>query len=442
MLKSKNKNKIKNSYYKYLTLSILSFCLYFMTGCTIPFLSSKPSDITIVYESLWEKSGTYEDVFANYKKDNTYVSIDFQDRTATDITAYKADLLDRLKNKRNVPDVIRIHVSWLPEFKDYLTPAPADYFTKETIDSNYYPSVSSLVVYKNADNSNYFIYGVPLYYDQLNLVYNTSHFNEAGYKAAPATWEQFFRNAYFLTKKDASNQVIRSGAAFGNKDLEFYTDIFGLLLGNANLEFPDSLNSESDSLESVVRVLNRQTDWNPAFQNSGNAFVSRRVSMAILPTWRVNDILSANKDIELAVAPVPSSRQDRPMNWPTFFVEAVPTSAKDTNESWKLIKYMSSEESAKNIYSKQVSVRRLPSLPALKNLAAVLDIDPILKSVALDAANSTPGTGSMYSFVMSDRSGNTPCVEGIKTILGQNSAKILTESSEIIVQACSLNSAK
>ena len=164
--------------------------------------------------------------------------------------------------------------------------------------------------------------------------------------------------------------------------------------------------------------------------------------MAILPTWRVNDILSANKDIELAVAPVPSSRQDRPMNWPTFFVEAVPVSAKNTNESWKLIKYMSSEESAKNIYSKQASVRRLPSLPALKNLAATLDIDPILKSVALDAANSTPGTGSMYSFVMSDRSGNTPCVEGIKTILDQNSAKILVESKEIILQACSLNSAK
>ena len=438
----KPKNKIENNYYKYLTLSALSFCLYFMTGCTIPFLSSKPSDITLVYESLWEKSGTYEDVFANYKKDNSYAAIDFQDRSATDISAYKADLLDRLKNKRNVPDVIRIHVSWLPEFKDYLAPAPTDYFTKETIDSNYYPSVSSLVVYKNADSSNYFIYGIPFYYDQLNLVYNTAHFNEAGFKAAPTTWEQFFRDSYFLTKKDASNQIIRSGAAFGNKDLEFYSDIFGLLLGNANLEFPDAIESESDSLQSVVRVLNRQTDWNPAFQNSGNAFVSRRTSMAILPTWRVNDILSANKDIELGVAPVPSSRQDRPMNWPTFFVEAVPASAKNTNESWKLIKYMASEDSAKSIYSKQASVRRLPSLPALKNLASTLDIDPILKSVALDAANSNPGTGSKYSFAMSDRSGNTPCVDGIRTVLGQNDIKTLIEAKESILQACSLKLTK
>ena len=404
----KPKNKIENNYYKYLTLSALSFCLYFMTGCTIPFLSSKPSDITLVYESLWEKSGTYEDVFANYKKDNSYAAIDFQDRSATDISAYKADLLDRLKNNRNVPDVIRIHVSWLPEFKDYLAPAPTDYFTKETIDSNYYPSVSSLVVYKNADSSNYFIYGIPFYYDQLNLVYNTAHFNEAGFKAAPTTWEQFFRDSYFLTKKDASNAI----------------------------------ESESDSLQSVVRVLNRQTDWNPAFQNSGNAFVSRRTSMAILPTWRVNDILSANKDIELGVAPVPSSRQDRPMNWPTFFVEAVPASAKNTNESWKLIKYMASEDSAKSIYSKQASVRRLPSLPALKNLASTLDIDPILKSVALDAANSNPGTGSKYSFAMSDRSGNTPCVDGIRTVLGQNDIKTLIEAKESIIQACSLKLTK
>ena len=427
-----------NNTYKYLTLSALSFCLYFMTGCTIPFLSSGPSNINLTYESLWEKPGTYEDVLANYKKENAYATVDFQDRSATDIAAYKADLLDRLKNNRDVPDVIRIHVSWLPEFKQYLAPAPSDYFTKETIDNNYYPSVSSLVVYKDATGSNFYIYGIPFYYDQLNLVYNKTHFDEAGFKAAPVTWEQFFRDAYFLTKKDASNQIIRSGAAFGSSSLEFYTDVFGLLLGNAGLDFPDAINADSDSLQSVLRVLNRSTDWNPAFQNAGNAFVSRRASMAFLPAWRINDLLTSNKDIELSVAPMPSSRQDRPMNWPSFFVEAVPNNAKNPSESWKLLKFMSSEESAKSIYSKQASVRRLPSLPALKSLADTLNVDPILKSMALDAANSNAGTGSGFSFVMSDRSGNTPCVEALKTILAGNRVEELVKSKDTITQACSL----
>jgi ABC-type glycerol-3-phosphate transport system substrate-binding protein len=435
------KSMKKTNTYKILTLSLLSFCLYFMTGCTIPFLSSAPSNITLVYESLWEKSGTYEDVFANYKKTNSYANIDFQDRTATDITAYKADLLDRLKNNRDVPDVIRVHVSWLPEFKDYLAPAPSELFSKESIDTNYYPSVSSLVVYKDA-SSNFYIYGVPLYYDQLNLVYNKAHFNEAGYKAAPVTWEQFFRYSYFLTKKDASNQVIRSGAAFGDKNIEFYTDIFGLLLGNANLEFPKSISTPSDSLESVVRVLNRSTDWNPSFQNSGNALVSGRASMAILPAWRVDDLLRANKDLSLGVAPVPSSRQDRPMNWPSFFVEAVPANSKNPSESWKLIKHMSSEESAKSIYSKQASTRRLPSLPALKNLSTTLNIDPLLKDIALDAANSTSGIGAGYSFVMSDRSGNTPCVDSLKKVLGQNQLNLIIESYASITQSCGLKDQK
>lgn len=428
--------KMKNIPYKFLTLSLLFSSLFFLTGCTIPFLSSKPQDITLTYESLWERPGVYEDVFSNYKKAAPYVTVNFQDMSASEISRYKEDLLDRLKNNRNVPDVVRIHVSWLPEFKEYLAPAPQELFSKETIDSNYYPAVSSLVVYKSANSS--FIYGIPLYYDQLMLVYNTKHFEEAGYKTPPITWEQFFRYSYFLTKKDSTNQVTRSGAAFGNSSLEFYSDIFGLLLGNANLDFPAALDSDTDVLQSVIRVLNRSTDWNPAFQNSGNAFASRRASMIIAPTWRVNDILFSNKDIELAVAGLPSSRQDRPQNWPTFFIEAVPLKAKNTKESWNLIKHMSSVESAKDIYSKQVASRRLPSLPALKSLANEIEIDPILKELSVDALNSSIGIGNGYSFLLSDRSGNGNCVEATKNALSKNSSKDLVEASASIKQNCSL----
>lgn len=430
--------KSKNNTYKFLTLLLLGFSLFTLTGCTIPFLSSKPSEITLTYESLWERPGVYEDVFTNYKKTAAHVTVDFQDMSASEISRYKEDLLDRLKSNRNVPDVVRIHVSWLPEFKDYLAPAPQEIFSKEIIDSQYYPAVSSLVVYRSSNANQFFIYGIPLYYDQLMLVYNKAHFDEAGYKTPPVTWEQFFRYSYFLTKKDSANQVIRSGAAFGNSGLEFYTDIFGLLLGNANLEFPASIETNSDALQSVVRVLNRSTEWNPAFQNSGNAFASRRASMIIVPTWRVNDILSANREIELAVAGVPSSRQDRLQNWPTFFIEAVPANAKNTKESWNLIKHMSSEESAKDIYSKQASSRRLPSLPALKSLAEQIEMDPILKDLSLNAQITTPGIGSSYSFVMSDRSGNGNCVESVRRGLSRNSSVDLVESIGVIKENCKL----
>ena len=430
--------KIKNNYYKYLTFSLLMVSLFTLTGCTIPFLSSKPKDITLTYESLWERPGVYEDVFSNYKKVAPHVTVDFQDMSASEISRYKEDLLDRLKNNRNIPDVVRIHVSWLPEFKDYLAAAPQSAFTKEDIDSKYYPSVSSLVVYKSGNSSQYYIYGIPLYYDQLMLVYNKSHFDEAGYKTPPITWEQFFRYSYFLTKKDSTNQVIRSGAAFGNSDLEFYTDIFGLLLGNANLDFPSALETDTDVLQSVVRVLNRSTEWNPAFQNSGNAFASRRASMIIAPAWRVNDILTSNKDIELAIAGLPSSRQDRLQNWPTFFIEAVPLGAKNPEESWNLIKHLSSEESARDIYSKQASTRRLPSLPALKSLANSIEIDPILRDLSSNALTTTPGIGGGFSFSLSDRSGNGNCVESARTALSKNNSKDLIEALPSIKQNCSL----
>jgi multiple sugar transport system substrate-binding protein len=435
MAKSKSKNI---SIYQLLTLSILGVSAFFMTGCTIPFLSSAPQNITLKYESLWEKPGTYENVFTSYKNQNSYVTVNFEDKSASDISAYKNDLLDRLKNNREVPDVIRIHVSWIPEFKNYLAPAPADLFNKDIIASDFYPGVSSLVVYNTSDGSQSFVYGAPLYYDQLMLVYNKKDFEEAGYRTTPVTWEQFFRTAFFLSKKDATGKIERSGAAFGNKDIEFYSDIFGYLLGNANLNFPEVFDSSDSSLESVLRVLNRSTDWDPIFQNAGNAFVSRRASMIIVPSWRVNDILSANPNIELAVAPLPSSRQDRPMNWPTFFVEAVPAGAQNPAESWKLIKHMTSDESQKEIYSKQASVRRLPSLPALKSVADSLDIDPILKSLSRDAINSQVATGTGFSFVMSDRSGNTGCIEAVKLATVASNTNTFKTSKESVLAACGL----
>ena len=434
--KINSKNKI--SIYQILTLSLLSVSAFFMTGCTIPFLSSAPKNINLRYESLWEKPGTYEGVFNNYTSQNSNISINFEDKSASDISAYKADLLDRLKSNREVPDVVRLHVSWLPEFKDYLAPAPADLFNKDLIASEYYPGVSSLVVYNTKDGSQSFIYGVPLYYDQLMLIYNKKDFEEANFKSTPVTWEQFFRTAYFLTKKDASGKLDRSGAAFGSSDVEFYTDIFGYLLGNSSIDFPNALDLPPASLESVMRVLNRSTDWDTNFLNSGTAFAARKASMIIVPAWRVNDILTANPNIELGVAPLPSSRQDKPMNWPTFFVEAVPANAQNTEESWKLIKHMSSEESLKDIYSKQASVRRLPSLPALKKLSDTIDLDPILKSIAVDAVNSQVGVGNGFSFVMSDRSGNTTCVTEIKRAISTGNPSVFVGSKNEILKACGL----
>jgi hypothetical protein len=86
MAKSKSKNI---SIYQFLTLSILGVSAFFMTGCTIPFLSSAPQNITLKYESLWEKPGTYENVFTSYKNQNSYVTVNFEDKSASDISAEK-----------------------------------------------------------------------------------------------------------------------------------------------------------------------------------------------------------------------------------------------------------------------------------------------------------------------------------------------------------------
>jgi len=426
------------NFYKYGTLTILSVMLFNMTGCTIPFLDQTPKSVTLNYESLWENEQTYTDVFNNYRNSNPNVTINFQDRSSVDLQAYKKDLLDRLATNRDVPDIIRIHSSWLPLFQRYLAPAPTDLFNKEFVDQNYYPALSSIIVYKTQDGAQSYVYGVPLYYDQLNLVYNTSHFSEDSV-TVPVTWEQFYRNSSILTKKDVGGKVTRSGAAFGNSGVEFYSDVFGLLLGNANLGFPNFEQNDLNAVGSVLRVLNRDHGWNSEFINSGNAFASRRVSMIIAPAWRVNDILVSNPGIELDIASVPSSRQDNPQNWPTFFIEVVPASSPNSAESWKLLKHMSSEASAQDIYSKQSSIRPLPSLPALKTLADKIELNPILRKMSQDALTSRSAYGDNLNHLLSDRAGNNECIDYVVDILqGVDRKEISSFVSErdSILQAC------
>lgn len=435
MLNSSMKNF---NLYKYGTLSILSVMLLNMTGCTIPFLDQTPKPVTLRYESLWESEQTYADVFNNYKNSNPNVSVSFQDRSSVDLQAYKKDLLDRLSTNRDVPDVIRIHSSWLPLFQRYLAPAPTELFSKEFVDQNYYPSLSSIIIYKTQDGSQSYVYGVPLYYDQLNLVYNTSHFSEASL-TPPVTWEQFFRSASLLTKKDLDGKIARSGAAYGSQDLEFHSDTFGFLMGNAGLKFPNFEEDNLSALTSVLRVLNRNTDWNPEFVNSGNAFASRRASMVIAPAWRINDILASNPTIEIDITGMPSSRQDNPQNWPSFYLEVVPANSPNSLEAWKLLKHMSSEASAQDIYSKQSSIRVLPSLPALKTLADKIELNPILKKMSRDALTSRSAYGDNLNHLLSDRAGNDEC---ISLVLGFSNPKNDREVGQFItardsiLQAC------
>jgi len=428
-------NKFEKNIYKFLTVFLIGSSFFVLTGCTIPFLSKAPEQVTLNYDSLWEPRGTYADIISKYEQSAPNVKIEYTDNKTASLSSYKQDLLSRLRSGQNVPDIMRIHVSWLPEFKEFLSPTLV---SEKEFNDTYYPGVNAAVAEKIVDQENYLVYGIPLYYDSLVLVYNKAHFEEEGIKNPPVNWEQFFRVSSFLTKKDSENRVIRSGAAYGSSELEFYTDIFGVLLANSNLNFPEDLEKESTSLDSVLRVLNRQTDWSPTFGNAGNAFVARKTSMIIVPSWRVNDLLTANPEIELAVAPLPSASIDNQKIWPTYFIEVVPNKGKNPNESWKFLKYLSTEESASDIYSKQASVRKLPSLPARKSLATSKDIDSNLKVLSNYANNANATHLNGQSIVFSDRSGNNKCVDTLKEYIKGTNSKSLVDGMSVIKTDCSI----
>lgn len=427
---------MKFSFYKFGVVLLLLFPLFFMTGCTvnIPFVNQPSSEpYSLSYESLWESEGTYSDIFNKFKEQNPLATINYNNNSQIRVSVYKEDLITRLKSGQNVPDVIRIHISWLEEFKPYLQ---GEVFPQAEFDNKYYPGVASAVAEKVVDKPEYLVFGLPMYYDALVLVYNKDHFTESGIRAVPTTWEQFFNTASQLSRKDEAGTILRSGASFGNQDLEFYTDIFGYLLSSTGLVFPDGLNGDLDTLRSVLRVLNRSTDWNTSFANSGTSIASRNSSMAILPMWRVNDIITSNSTLNLGIAPLPQADIANPVIWPTYYIDVVPKASKNSKNSWNLLKFMASDESTQSIYSKQASTRRLPSLPAVADFPNKTQVDPFLKELSSYAKTATSPHFDGSAVVFSDRAGNDFCVERIKATIVNNNAEALINSLPLIQEVC------
>ncbi len=422
--------------YKLLTFALLPILAITLTACTLRdlpligkyFGGGTTGPVKLTMWGFWDNPEVMNALIAKYQETHPNVTISYEDRSVLNVNDYKQAVFTRVQQK-DLPDIVRVHQSWVPRLKDNLIPMPASLMDTQTYQANFYPIVSKFGVMDNK------VYSMPRYYDGLVLVYNKNHFAEIGQSNPPESWEEFRRLALQLTVRSGGG-VLRSGAAMGTaKNIDMFSDILGLLFeqafaGTSGVEetIPQDLDSRSaqDALTFYVNFLKEDKVWSEDLPDPTTAFVDGKVSMVLVPAWRLLDILNAKDrfNFVVGVAPVPQALPENPaakVTWGSYWVDVVPNSSPAGDTAWDFLNFISSSDSQLFSFSETSKMKAFGApyslvtlAPQLKEnafLAPLVDTAPFAKGGEISArAGNRKQVDALAKAVTSVLNGGSPDV--------------------------------
>jgi multiple sugar transport system substrate-binding protein len=333
--------------------------------------TTAPQITTITYWGLWETETIMDGVIKAFEAENPTIKINYSMQSHRD---YQDRLITEL-NGQSPPDIVRLHSTWLPLVYQNLLPASADTISATELETNFYPVINQIVL-------NNQVYGIPFSIEGLALYINTDMFIAAGIDE-PKTWEDLKTAAKTLTVKDeATGKITRAGVALGNTiNVQYWEDIVSLMLlqGGATLLNPTS-SSVLPTLQYYTSFQNTATVWDSTMPPSVQAFANEKVAMIIAPSYVAIDIQTINPNLTWKTISTPQLPEVDPINWASFWFEAVPKNAKNKEAAWKFLKFLSSAKAQQTIYESASRERGFSQAPAHKSVAPLAQQNPIIAS--------------------------------------------------------------
>lgn len=345
---------------------------------------SKPT-ATLTYWGLWEPNEIMAPVIAKYESAHPGIKINYQMQSKTD---YRERLQSVLARKEG-PDIMRIHQSWMPMFNSELEPAPADVLSLDEFDKTFYKDALTGIT------SGGKVLAMPLMTEGLGLFVN-NEILAATDSGVPITWDDLRKTAFSLTKWDEKGRITRSGMAMGTtNNISSWPDILALLMlqNSVDLAKPNATidargrNLGADALKFYTIFTTKDRIWDKTLPQDIVAFATSKVAMIILPSWQVHEIVTLNPKLDFSIHPVPQLTSQRQINWSSVWVEGVSKNSKYKKQSWEFLKYLSSQESLQTMYTEAAKIRPFgeiyPRRDMAQSLSAAKYVGPFVKQAEL-----------------------------------------------------------
>jgi multiple sugar transport system substrate-binding protein len=333
--------------------------------------------VTLTYWGLWEPDSVLTDVLKEFQQKNPGITVNYVKQSPQN---YRERLQTAVASG-NGPDLFRYHVTWVPMLKDELGSMPQSVMSAGEYKEAFYP-----VAVRHLQNEGKIV-GVPLMYDGLGLYYNKEMLKAASAEP-PRTWAELKTLAAKLTVRNG-NEVQRGGLAIGNtSNVEHFSDILGLLMLQNGADPADASSDEvRDAMIFYTNFMKENQVWSDSLPSSTVAFARGDVAMMMAPSWRAHEIKAMNPDRDFGIVPVPRLGGST-VGWASFWAEGVSSKSKASNESWALLKYLSSKEVLQKLYASQSKTRTFGEIYPRKDMADMLANDELVAPFLQDAPNA------------------------------------------------------
>lgn len=331
------------------------------------FLLRRVAPVTLNIWGLWEEPGVFSEVIADYQRKNPNVTVKYAKQSPLN---YR-DRLNAALAGNSGPDIFPLHNTWLPMFKNGLSPLPPEVYSPTAYKTTFYPVVSSDFI------SGGKAYAVPLEIDGLALYINQSVFN-AGGVTVPEIWEDFRATAEKLTVRDSTGRIKTAGAAMGTaSNVDHWQDIVSLMMLQAGVDLNTDPGSgkAADALTFYTSFATTEKIWDETLDNSTLAFASGKVGMYFGPSWRFFDFKAVNPNLNFEIVPVPQLTGGVTVNYASYWAQAVSKKSKNAKIAWDFLKFLSSKEELAKLYAAEAKLRVFGEPYSRTDMAGLLTTD-------------------------------------------------------------------
>ncbi len=382
---SEHSSRVQGSIFKYLIPAVVVilglFLLYFLYSRFFAPQTSKtktPEPITLNYWGLWEDNPVIKAVLSEYQTQNPNVTINYQQQSHKD---YRERLQSALARGEG-PDIFRFHNTWVPMLKNELASIPASVFDSTSFSATFYP-----VAQKDLTLSGN-ILGVPLMIDGLGLYYNKKIFTSGG-KTPPTSWEELRQSAFDLTVRDAEGKITTAGIALGiTSNIEHWSDILALMMLQNSADPANPIGEPAESALKFYTIFSiSDRVWDATLPNSVYAFATEKVAMIFAPSWQAHTLKQINPNLDFGIVPVPQLPTTN-VTWASYWVEGVSKKSAQTEEAFKVLKFLSEKDKLVKFYTEATKVRQFGEPYPRKDMADLLKTDPLVYPFISEAPNA------------------------------------------------------
>ena len=331
--------------------------------------------IQLNYWGIWEESSVMQGLIADYEAKNPNVKIIYKKNLQTD---YRTRLKNRLAKtgtaQEEVPDIYRIHASWIPMFREELEPVPLLTSNAMELETDFFDVYKRDLKAKGGTN----FLAIPLMYDGLSLYYNKDLLDQAGI-SVPKTWNELRIAAEKIIKRNSDGKIEIAGVAAGLVDnVDHWSDIVGLMLQQSSIDPIKAVSSDDKKIGDVLTyytiLKTKYNLWDEKLPSSTEMFAAGKLGFYFGPSWRVfniNEMSGGRLNYEITTVPQLelSSGELTNIHWASYWVEGVNSKSANKKEAWKFLEYLASKEGLEKSFTTASQLRKFGQIYPRKSMS-------------------------------------------------------------------------